>query len=120
VLSALDAGLSLFEEIVRAGFGVEALIGSRNALARVVALGILALLPALALTPRLPLAVFGPLALGTLWLAAGVAPLPLWVAPARLGLVGSAPQRGLVGAARPLPSSKRGCRCAPSSADGQW
>lgn len=97
--SALDVALSLADEVLRAALGVEALAAPRGAVAGLVALGMLLALPALAATPRLPLAVFGPLALGTLWLSAGAAPLPLAVAPERVGLVGSAIQGALVAAA---------------------
>ena len=90
VLSLLDGSLSLAEEILRAATGALWLLPLRNTLAQGVVLGVLASLPAMALTPRLPLAVFLPLAIGTLWLGFGAAPLGLLLAsPTAVGISAS-------------------------------
>jgi hypothetical protein len=87
--SAADATLSLLDELVRAATGVTWLAVPRNALAQLVVIGVAASVPVMLATPRLPVAVFGPLALVTFWLALGAAPLQLWIAsPAQLGITG--------------------------------
>lgn len=75
VLSLADGTLSLCEEILREMTGAFWLMGPRSFLATIVLFGVVLSLPAMALTPRLPLAVFLPLALGTLWLGAGALPV---------------------------------------------
>ncbi len=103
VLSLLDAGGSLLEEILRAATGATWAIAPRMVLAEVVLLGTVLSIPAMVITPRLPLAVFGPLALVTLWLSFGAAPLPLWIeSPTVFALTGCAIQLAAAGLALAL------------------
>lgn len=86
VAYALDAGVSLCDEILRAVTGFGLLSPLRNGLALLVVTGALLCLPAIALTPRLPTGLLLMLALSALWLTSGGAPLPLWLGtPAALG-----------------------------------
>jgi hypothetical protein len=82
-LYALDAGLSLVEELLRIATGSSLLFVPREVIAVLNLLAVFPCLALLVLTPRWPVSVFLPLGLSTLWLALGAAPLPLWVAPAR-------------------------------------
>jgi hypothetical protein len=82
-LYALDAGLSLFEEALRAATGSTALLLPREIVATTNVLLAVPCLALLLLTPRWPASLFLPLGLSTLWLALGAAPIPLWVTPAR-------------------------------------
>jgi hypothetical protein len=87
--SAADALLSLLDEVVRAATGATWLALPRSALAQLVVIGMATSVPVMLVTPRLPIAVFGPLALVTLWLALGAAPLQLWISsPEWLGIAG--------------------------------
>ena len=79
---ALDAGLSLGEELFRAATGSGLLLASRNALALLVGYLCLLSLPLLWLTPRLPLGPFLLLSVSIFWLATGAAPLRLMVGSA--------------------------------------
>ncbi len=74
---AVDAGLSLIEELVRWTTGSVALIPLRDVVAEMVVVASIPYLLAIALTPRLPAAVLLPLALFGLWLNLGAAPLPI-------------------------------------------
>ncbi len=84
---ALDALISLAEELLRALTGSDALMLPRNIMATLVMYALMLSLPALVLTPRLPLSVYAPLVVTGLWLNLGAAPLPLWIPPgAALGI----------------------------------
>jgi hypothetical protein len=97
---ALDATLSLAEEILRASTGSTLLLAARNALALPVVAAAALCLPLLALTPRLPTLPLLALSLGVLWLNLGAAPLPLLVgSTAGLGLVTASLQVAFVAAA---------------------
>ena len=109
-LSAFDALLSLLEEGVRAATGVSWLAGPRSVVAELVIAGVIASVPLMLLTPRLPIAVFGPLAIATLWLTFGAAPLPLWIESATLGVVGCAIQLAAVALAFALIHRRNGGR----------
>jgi len=99
-LSAFDALFSLLEEGVRAATGTLWLAMPRSVIAELVLAGVVASLPLMLLSPRLPVAVFVPLAVATLWLTSGAAPLPLWIAsPTLLGVAGCAIQLAAVGLA---------------------
>lgn len=89
---ALDAALSLTDEVLRASTGSTLLLAARNALALPVTTAALLCLPLLALTPRLPTLPLLALSLGVLWLNLGAAPLPLLVGSAGLGLATAALQ----------------------------
>jgi hypothetical protein len=95
LLYALDGGLSLLEEALRAGTGASFLLGPRNLVALPVLLASVAGLPLLALTPKLPVRLLLPLFLSAIWLNYGAAPLPLLLAPVPLGLVAAAIQCAL-------------------------
>jgi len=79
VAYSLDAGFSLVEEIFRHLTGSNVLLSGRNLLAGLVARGSLAVVPTVVLSPRLSPSVLAPLALSALWMAAGAAPLPLFL-----------------------------------------
>jgi hypothetical protein len=83
---ALDAALSLVEQLLRDATGTTLLLEARNTLA----LGVLTLallgLPALLITPRFAPSLFLPLVLSALWLNYGAAPLPLMLPAEALGL----------------------------------
>lgn len=81
---AIDAGVSLIEEVVRWTTGSAALIGLRDGIAAVVVAACVPYLFAIALTPRLPATVFLPLVLSGLWLNLGAAPLPIAIDSAQL------------------------------------
>lgn len=76
---AIDAGVSLLEEILRSTTGSAALFSLRQVIAALVFFASIPYLIAIALTPRLPAAVFVPLALSALWLNLGAAPLPILI-----------------------------------------
>jgi hypothetical protein len=76
---AVDAGLSLCEEALRAATGFGGLMGLRNAVASTTGMLGLLCIPLLGLTPRLPVRVLGPAVAGALWLNTGAAPLPFVV-----------------------------------------
>ena len=97
-LSLADGVVSLLDEGLQA-LGIGALYPIRAVLAGVTAVAVLASLPAMALTPRLPLAVFLPLALGTLWLLLGGAPLGMWLSPGNVMVAACVLQVGLAGLA---------------------
>ena len=74
---ALDAGLSLVEELLRVGSGSSVLFELRNGVASLVMAAALLTLPLLWLSPRLPLGLFLGLIISLIWLNTGAAPLPI-------------------------------------------
>jgi hypothetical protein len=92
---ALDAGLSVADEITRLACGSEVLAPARN-LAALLALGLApALAACLPFAPGLPLAAFLPALVFLAWSLFGAMPLPLWSSAAHAGLALAALQVGL-------------------------
>ncbi len=110
-LAAADAAFSVVDELVRAATGAHWLAVPRNAIAELALLGLALTVPGMLATPRLPVAVFLPLALATLWLTLGAAPLPLWISsPALLAAAGCALQLAVVALAFALVRAQNGGR----------
>jgi hypothetical protein len=95
-LSAADALCSLLDAAVRAATGARWLAGPRSALAELALASVVTTVPVMLATPRLPVAVFLPLAIVSIWLATGAAPLALWIAPPLFDVVGCAIQLAAV------------------------
>ncbi len=97
---AVDAGVSLLDEIVRWATGSFALLPLRSVIAGIVAILCIPCLIALGLSPRLPGSIFLPLAISGLWLNLGAAPLPIWIDSAlRLAMTACVIQLAVAGAA---------------------
>ena len=109
-LSAADALLSLLDEVVHVTTGVHWLGGPRNALAELALVATVSTLPVMLATPRLPIRVFLPLALVTIWLSLGAAPLALWIAPPLVNATGCAIQLAAVAVAFALARAQGGRR----------
>jgi hypothetical protein len=110
-LSAADVLCSLLDEAVRAATGSAFLEPSRNALAQLALLWVVASVPGMLVTPRLPIPVFVPLAIVTVWLGFGMAPLPLWIAsPRALSTTGVAIQLAAVALAFAVVRARNGGR----------
>jgi hypothetical protein len=92
LLYALDAGLSLTDELLRLATGQTFLIGPRHWLAMPVYWVSVLALPFLALSPRLPRRLLLPLFASALWLNQLAAPLPLLLPLAAVGPAASACQ----------------------------
>lgn len=89
---ALDAGLSLADDILRALTGSSPLVGARISTAGLVAFWSLLWLPLLWITPRLPLGVLSVLIGSVLWIRTGATPLVAFASLEALSLVLSALQ----------------------------
>jgi len=89
---ALDAALSLGDELLRLATGQTFLLGPRSWLALPVYYVSLLALPFLALSPQLPRRLLLPLFASALWLNQLAAPLPLLLPPAAVGPAASACQ----------------------------
>jgi hypothetical protein len=97
---ALDAGLSVLDEILRGVTQSTLLIPARNAVANVVILASLPVYLLLGLTPRFPVHVYLPLVLSVGWLNFMAAPLPvLFESPEAVARCGAMIQAGLAIAA---------------------
>jgi len=98
VAFAVDAVVSLLDELTQWATGSLLLVAIRAGLAEVVFVACVPVLLALTLTPRLPRSILLPLALGGLWLNLGVAPLPIWIdSPRVLALTACGVQLSLAG-----------------------
>jgi hypothetical protein len=78
-LTAVDALVSLLDELVQAAGGPAWLGAPRGALAELAFAGLALCVPVMLATPRLPISVFVPLVLVTFWVTFGAAPLALWI-----------------------------------------
>jgi hypothetical protein len=92
LLYALDAGLSLTDELLRLATGQTFLLPARNLLAMPVYYVSWLALFFLALTPRLPARLLLPLFASALWLNQLAAPLPVLLPAAAVGLAAAACQ----------------------------
>jgi len=92
LLYALDAGLSLTDELLRLATGQTFLLVPRNLLALPVYYVSVLALPFLALTPRLPRRLLVPLFVSALWLNQLAAPLPMLLPAAAVGPAATACQ----------------------------
>lgn len=79
VAFAIDAFLSLGEEVYRAAFGGNELLGLRNAIALAVFYAAFPLLLLTAVTPPLPKRILFPPILFAIWAGIGAAPVGLWI-----------------------------------------